>query len=165
MEKFWLFGKKSEPAEDVDDTYDDWYYQKNSDGSEDSDGGNGYYNDEDGISDISVVLDNASATASDEPLLKRIFTPAQFTDGSKIVDCLKDGRVAVIYVEELDKENFVRLFDYLMGAVRALDCELRRYDRETVVILPYDVDEEISLDELEEEILPDDIDADGSDSE
>ena len=62
----------------------------------------------------------------------------------------------MICVEELDKPNFMRLFDYLMGAVQALDGELQRIDRDTVVLLPYGFDSELSIDDIEEEIVEED---------
>ena len=40
-----------------------------------------------------------------------------------------------------------------MGAVQALDGELKRIDRDTVVLLPDGTDEDISIDELEEEAV------------
>ena len=159
LEKFWLFGKKSEPAEEIDDSYDDLYYKTDATPEGSQATGNDYY-DED-MSDIRVVLsaENARDIAkASEPLMKRTFTPTSYTDGSKIVDSFKDGRVVVICVEELDRDNFVRLFDYLMGAVQALDGELSKIDRETVVLLPYDFNEDISIDELDEEIVEDDED-------
>ena len=85
--------------------------------------------------------------------MKRTFTPLTCNDSQEIVDAYKDGRVIVICIEELDKANFLRLFDYLMGAVQALDGELKRIDRDTVVLLPYDFDEELSIDDIEEEIV------------
>ena len=157
MEKFWLFGKKGEPKEDIDTDYDDIYYglkKKKADGAEqNSYDYNSEFEDADS-SDVNVVISSETASAiakAEEPLLKRTFTPESYADGKDIVDAFKDGRVVVICVEELDRENFVRLFDYLMGAVQALDGELRREDRETVVLLPYDFDDELSIDEIEEE--------------
>jgi hypothetical protein len=40
-----------------------------------------------------------------------------------------------------------------MGAAHALDGEVRKIDRETVALLPYGVDKDISIDELEEEVI------------
>ena len=64
------------------------------------------------------------------------------------------GRVVVIDTEALPKEDFFRMFDYVMGAVQALDGELERIDRDTVVLFPYGVDpEETDVDALEEEVV------------
>jgi FtsZ-interacting cell division protein YlmF len=172
MEKFWLFGKKGEPKEDIDTDYDDIYYGTKSNKPDDADNAYGNAYDDTDMSDVNVVISSETASAiakAEEPWLKRTFTPESYTDGKDIVDAFKDGRIVVICVEELDRDNFVRLFDYLMGAVQALDGSLRREDRETVVLLPYDFDEETSIDELDEEIIEDEIDEeeelDGEDEE
>lgn len=164
MEKFWLFGKKGAPAEDIDNDYNDIYYGKKSDDAEEQKTADEYdtYDEADGA-DVKVVLSEETAmqiAKAEEPLYKRTFAPESYADGEDIVDAFKDGRVAVICVENLDRENFIRLFDYLKGAVHALDGELRREDRETVVLLPYDFDEEISIDELDEEVVDGVADAD-----
>lgn len=154
MEKFWLFGKKSEPAAELDEDYDTTYYGE-PEVNETSNVAD--HTDDDGIR-VVVSTDVAQPVAVAEPLLKRTFTPNSHTDSAAIVDAFKDGRVVVIYVEELDKPSFIRLFDYIMGAVQALDGTFKRVDRETAVLLPYDVDEKISIDELDEEIVEEDDD-------
>ncbi len=134
-----FFGAKNEPAADIDNGYDLIYYgtQTGEVGVEEGD-------------DVRVVL---SEETEEAPLLKRTFTPVEYADASSIVEALKEGRVAVLCIEELDRATFVRVFDYLMGALQALDYELRRADRETVVLVPADFDEDISIDELDEEII------------
>ena len=132
-----FFGTKNEPAADFDNNYDDIYY------------GNGEVGVEEG-DDVRVVL---SEDVEEAPLLKRTFTPVAYEDASAIVEALKDGRVAVVCIEELDRASFVRIFDYLMGALQALDGELRRVDRETIVLLPAGFDDELSIDDIDEEII------------
>ena len=145
--KFWWLSKKNEPASDFEE-YNKGYYGEELAEVASSTSESAYDTD---ASDVSVVL--SGDPSKEKPLLKRIFTPLTCNDSSEIVDAFKDGRIAVICIEELDKPNFTRLFDYLMGAVQALDGELRRLDRDTVALLPYGVDSEISLDEIEEEII------------
>ena len=146
-----FFGTKNEPAADFDNNYDDIYY-----GTADGEVGV-----EEG-DDVRVVLSEELEAA---PLLKRTFTPAAYEDVTAIVEAIKDGRVAVICIEELDRATFVRVFDYLMGALQALDAELRRVDRETVVLLPAGFDEETSIDDLDEEIIEEVEDAEEADEE
>ena len=146
-----FFGTKNEPAADFDNNYDDIYY------------GNG--NGEVGVEesdDVRVVL---SEDIEEAPLLKRTFTPVVYEDASAIVEALKEGRVAVVCIEELDKSSFVRVFDYLMGALQALDGELRRVDRETVVLLPAGFDEDLSIDDIDEEIIEEAEEADEEDGD
>ena len=144
-----FFGTKNEPAADFDNNYDDIYY------------GNGEVGVEEG-DDVRVVL---SEDVEEAPLLKRTFTPTAYEDASAIVEALKDGRVAVVCIEELDRASFVRIFDYLMGALQALDGELRRVDRETIVLLPAGFDEELSIDDIDEEIIEEVEEADEEDGE
>lgn len=163
--KFWWFTKKNEPASDMED-YNKGYYGDDLDvnaAAESAADPYSPYSDQD-ISDVSVVLTGDPANDTKESLMKRTFTPESCNDSQDIVDAYKDGRVIVICIEELDKPNFLRLFDYLMGAVQALDGELRRIDRDTVVLLPCDFDDSISIDELEEEEISenDDEEADGN---
>ena len=149
--KWW---KKNEPATDFDDDFDvaEKYY-----GEEDKADGNGadpYADIESSdVSEVGVAWSEEDAKAvakANEPLKKRSFSPRTCQDSPVIVDAFKEGRVIVICVEDLDRENFLRLFDYVMGAVHALDGELVRVDRDTVVLLPYGVDAETNVDELEE---------------
>lgn len=140
MEKFKTWSGKGEPAADFDNNYDDLYYKNDSGeiGVEEGD-------------DVKVIIsEDITETAQ---LLKRTFTPTVFEDAYEIVDALKDGRVAVICIEELDKSTFFRIFDYITGAAQALDAELCKIDRETVVLLPVGFDGDMSIDELDEEII------------
>ena len=146
---FWLFSKKNEPAADFDEINNDYYGESMSTKNAADDGISDPYAGDDS-SDVSVVL--TGDPSKKEPLMKKTFTPLTCNDSADIVDAFKDGRVVVICVEELDKQNFLRLFDYLMGAVQALDGELERIDRDTVVILPYGVESDICVDDLEEDI-------------
>lgn len=147
MPKWW---KKNEPAADYEDDFDvaQTYYGQD-------DGGEDLYPDVDGgdVAEVGVALSDEEVKAiakANEPLKRMSFTPKTCQDSPRIVDAFKDGRVIVICVEELDRENFLRLFDYVMGAVHALDGELIRVDRDTVHLLPYGVDPETNVDELEE---------------
>ena len=161
--KFWWFSKKKDSAADFDEINNDYYGDSMSTTSTTTDGD---YSDGD-TSDVTVVL--AGDPSKKEPLMKKTFTPESYEYSADIVDAFKEGRVVVICVEELDKPNFMRLFDYLMGAVQALDGELERVDRDTVVLYPYGVDpEETSIDELdeaedEEDENEDDVEEDSAD--
>ena len=160
--KVWWLTKKNEPASDFED-YNKGYYGEELAEAAPATSESAYDTD---ASDVSVVLSGDPSKDVKEPLMKRTFTPLTCNDSSEIVDAFKDGRVIVICIEELDKPNFTRLFDYLMGAVQALDGELRRIDRDTVALLPYDFDDEMSIDEIEEEIVEeDDLDEDDGDIE
>lgn len=156
MANLW-WKKKQEPAEEWDNAY---YGGESVSNTNDAENNEYETYDNGDISEVSVAWSEAEARAiarANQPLMKKTFAPETCQDSTAIVDAFKDGRVIVICVEELDKDNFLRLFDYVMGAVHALDGKLIRADRDTVILLPYDVEEDISTDELEEaedEIAP-----------
>ena len=157
MKKEWMKKIKSEPVEDLENDYDREYYSYGNPDTQSNAGNasNDLYNSyDDGEPTITISTESVTEVAKAEPLLKRTFTPLDCNDGPDVVDAMKDERVVVVCVEELDRENFLRLFDYIMGAVRALDAKFEKIDRDTVVIFPYNVDETISIDDLDEEVIP-----------
>lgn len=143
--KFWWFSKKSDPVSDFAEI-NNGYYGEDMRADDASATNNNYYGYGEDGSDVSVVL--SGDPSKKEPLTKKTFSPLTCADSAEIVDAFKDGKACVICVEELDKPNFLRLFDYLMGAVQALDGTLDRIDRDTVVLLPYGTDEDISIDDI-----------------
>ena len=153
MEKPWWM-RKQQPQQDFEDDVNGYYYGGDSKSeNEENANENGYDSYESGdISEVQVALsgDPISEAAKDEPLMKKTFTPETCQDSRDIVDAYKDGKVVVVCVEELDRENFLRLFDYVMGAVQALDGDIHRIDRDTVVLLPYGIDKDVDVDALEE---------------
>ena len=153
MEKLWWM-RKQQPAQDYEDDVNGYYYGNDPKNEDDvTSEENGYDSYEGGdVSEVQVALsgDPIKEIAKAEPLMKKTFAPKSCQDSREIVDAYKDGRVVVICVEELDRENFLRLFDYVMGAVQALDGDLHRLNRDTVVLLPYGVDEDLDVDTLEE---------------
>ncbi len=163
--KFWLFGKQDEPAEDFDVDYDNIYYEDRPsanivDDSLDGEtekkplfGGDSYsatYGAD--ASDVKVVKEEPKEEEiEEEPLYKVVFAPETYRDSAEIVESFKIGRVAVIDTAELSREDFLRMLDYVMGAVHALDGELVRVSRDVVALFPADVDTEIDIDEIEDE--------------
>ena len=81
------------------------------------------------------------------------FKPSTYRDCREgIVRGLSAGHVVVVRLGNLAANDVLRLFDYMMGAVLALEGELVRPAATTVVLLPKDA--ELDEDELE----PDDED-------
>ena len=91
------------------------------------------------------------------------FTPSTYRDCREgIVRGLAAGHVVVVRLGNLEAPDVLRLFDYMMGAVLALEGELVRPEATTVVLLPRDV--ELDEDELELD-LDDDEEAEESDED
>ena len=154
--KFWLFGKQNEPADDFDADYDPIYYGEKPVEEENTEDA---YNDayaQDDISEVKVVVDEPEEVeveeeVEEEPLYKVILAPESCQDSAEIVECLKMGRVVIIDTEALPKEEFFRMFDYVMGAVHALDAELEKVTKNLVVLWPAGVDMSMDIDEIEDE--------------
>ena len=169
MERPWWL-KKNEPVTDYEEDYDvsGTYYGEKKDSAATSENAYETYDNGD-VSEVGVAWSEEEAKAiarANEPLKKMTFAPKNCQDSPAIVDGLKDGRVIVVCVEELDRENFLRLFDYVMGAVHALDGQLIRVDRDTVHLLPYGVDEDTDVNALEEAEVEETVEAtDGNDAE
>ncbi len=83
------------------------------------------------------------------------FTPASYRDCREgIVRGLAAGHVVVVRLGELESNDVLRLFDYMMGAVLALEGEIVRPQATTVVLLPNGValdEDALELDEEDEE--------------
>lgn len=157
--KFWLFGKQNEPADDFDADYDPIYYGEK---PVEEAGDNAGYTDyaQDDISEVKVVTEEPEAEEEvaeevdeviEEPLYKVILAPESYQDSADIVECFKMGRVVIIDTESLPKEDFFRMFDYVMGAVHALDGELEKVTKNLVVLWPAGVDMDVDIDTIEDE--------------
>ena len=143
MKKEWMKKIKSEPVEDLENDYDREYYSYGNPDTQSNAGNasNDLYNSyDDGEPTITISTESVTEVAKAEPLLKRTFTPMDCNDGPDVVDAMKDERVVVVCVEELDRENFLRLFDYIMGAVQALDGNVHKINKSTVALIPYGAD-------------------------
>ena len=154
--KFWMFGKQNEPADDFDSDYDTIYYGEKSVEESTEDAYNDVYAQDD-ISEVKVVIDEPEEVEAEEevveeePLYKVVLAPESCQDSAEIVECFKMGRVVVIDTEALPKEDFFRMFDYVMGAVQALDGELEKITKTLVVLWPAGVDTSLDIDEIEDE--------------
>ncbi len=90
------------------------------------------------------------------------FTPSTYRDCREaIVRGLSAGHVVVVRLGGLEAGDVLRLFDYMMGAVLALEGELARPRATTVVLLPHgiELDEDaLELDDEEEDENDEDLD-------
>ncbi len=88
------------------------------------------------------------------------FTPASYRDCREgIVKGLSAGHVVVVRLGNLEASDVLRLFDYMMGAVLALEAELARPRATTVVLLPQGIElneDALELDDDEDEYDEDD---------
>ncbi len=148
-----LFNKPAEPASDFDTDYDALYYG-NMDGKDEAPAAGGNVeNDDLFIDGIDAVAEEEKAEEEKEPIYKATFVPDSYFECRDMVDALVAGRVVLIDVNSLSKADFLRVLDYVSGAVQALDGGFLRLDNDTVALLPPEVVdmEDLDFDSLEEE--------------
>ena len=59
-------------------------------------------------------------------------------------------------VDQMERDVFVRFFDYIMGAVQALEGDVRKINKSTLALIPFganvdDIDEDALVQEPDEQ--------------
>jgi FtsZ-interacting cell division protein YlmF len=121
----------------------------------------GLYVEEDAPAYRERVEEKVEPVFAPEPTPEYLYyTPATYRDCREgIVKGLAAGHVVVVRLGDLEATDVLRLFDYMMGAVLALDAELVRPEATTVVLVPDGVEldeDELELDDEDEEEYEDD---------
>lgn len=124
--------------------------------------------------------DYADEPVEEEPEVKtpevECFLPMAYAESRQgIVDCLRDGNIAVVDVSCLEVEPMTRLTDCLVGAALALELTLCRLEDSTImVICPPEAEldmaalraemESFKADVLSDDDLPGDLTGDATDA-
>ena len=121
----------------------------------------GLYEEEDAPAYRERVEEKVEPVFAPEPAPEYLYyTPASYRDCREgIVKGLAAGHVVVVRLGDLEASDVLRLFDYMMGAVLALNAELVRPEATTVVLVPDGVEldeDELELDDEDEEEYEDD---------
>lgn len=69
-----------------------------------------------------------------------IYEPTDFEEAPSIVDNLKNRKPVVINLENLDQELAKKIFDFLNGAVYALDGSIQKISKGIFILAPNNVD-------------------------
>ncbi len=162
MNIFKKFTKDPEPEEFLDDGYDNGYYDEFPQDNE------GVVTDA-AVEEVSPVEEIVEQPEMREPqpLPKKplepakpavkYFLPTELADRQKAVAKLAEGYIVMLLdVDALERDVFVRFFDYIMGAVQALDGNVHKINKSTVALIPYgaevaDLDEDELLAGAEEQ--------------
>lgn len=121
----------------------------------------GLYVEEDAPAYRERVEEKVEPVFAPEPTPEYLYyTPASYRDCREgIVKGLAAGHVVVVRLGDLEASDVLRLFDYMMGAVLALNAELVRPEATTVVLVPDGVEldeDELELDDEDEDEYEDD---------
>ena len=159
MNIFKKLAKDPEPEEFLDEGYDNEYYS------------GAFKADDEVVEDGPAVEEVAPAMPEEiveeepeitepQPLPKKPLKPAKpavkyyapetLADRQKAVAGIADGYIVMLLdVDKMEREVFLRFFDYVMGAVQALEGNVHKINKSTVVLLPYGADVQ-DLDEVDE---------------
>ena len=66
--------------------------------------------------------------------------PEKFSDAREIADDLNEKRTIVLNLESTNKDEALRLLDFLSGVAYANDGEIKKIAKSTFIITPYNVD-------------------------
>ncbi len=69
-----------------------------------------------------------------------LFRPTSFSDASKAADDLKDKKVVIVNMENVDKAMARRVVDFLSGCSYALEGKARKIAQSTYLFAPYNMD-------------------------
>ena len=163
MNIFKKLAKDPEPEEFIDDGYDNGYYDE-------FPKDDGLVTDELMVEEVNTVEEPAQEQTEirepgpvpGKPLepakpAVKYYAPAELADREKAVAKLAEGYIVMLLdVDQLEKDVFVRFFDYVMGAVQALDGDIRKVNKSTLMLIPFganvdDIDEDDITDAVPEE--------------
>ncbi|WP_129596383.1 cell division protein SepF [Anaerophilus nitritogenes] len=69
-----------------------------------------------------------------------VYEPTEFEESQSIVDNLKNRKPVVINLENLDQELAKKIFDFVNGAVYALDGNIQKVSKGIFILAPSNVD-------------------------
>ncbi|HPF53207.1 MAG TPA: cell division protein SepF [Eubacteriales bacterium] len=84
------------------------------------------------------AIENAIPNASAMKMV--VYHPMSYDDAQSVIDNLKSGRPVIVNVEEVDPQIAQRIFDFLTGAVYALNGKATKVARCIFAFSPKSVD-------------------------
>lgn len=85
-----------------------------------------------------VRMQNNSSRSQQIKLI--VVEPEDIKECTKIVDSLKNGKPVIVNLERLENDRARKIFDFLSGAVYALDCGMSKVSNNIFVIAPDNVE-------------------------
>lgn len=69
-----------------------------------------------------------------------IYEPIEFEEAPDIVDNLKNRKPVIINLQKLDQELAKKIFDFLNGAIYALDGQIQKVSKGIFILAPNNID-------------------------
>lgn len=101
---------------------------------------------EDAYAAESVALDSPARKepeirpASPDKVSLKLLQPKRHTEAAKIADKLKEGCIVLLDISNLEKDQAIRLVDFVAGVAYVLGGEMIKTNRHTIVVSPSGVD-------------------------
>lgn len=129
-----------------EDLYGDGSYYGDEGYGENDENELGYGDEESALFDNVEEQGAAPASRSSNVTLK-VVKPTAYSDGPDIADKLMDGSTVVLNLEEMNKENAIRLIDFLLGVAHVLEADMKKVSANTIVIAPGGIEEATAEDD------------------
>ena len=69
----------------------------------------------------------------------KIITPKSYEDRESIARCLLKGNAVFLNIENLNRENIIRLMDYLSGVIYVIDGKVKWSNSSSIIFAPKNV--------------------------
>ena len=69
----------------------------------------------------------------------KIITPKSYDDRENIARCLVNGNAVFLNIENLDRDNIIRLMDYLGGVIYVIEGKVKWSNSSSVIFAPKNV--------------------------
>ena len=127
MFKFKKNNSNYDPFEGGEENMDNMGFEGNDDGFES------------GFEDAPIAPVAAEPAAPTAAALK-IINPKSYQDASEIAGYLMNGNTVLLNIENMAREQAVRMIDYLSGATYVLGGLMTKVGKTTIVVAPKNVD-------------------------
>ncbi|MGI5949331.1 cell division protein SepF [Peptoniphilus sp.] len=91
---------------------------------------------------------NKVKTSPDGSMVITVHEPLSYDESPLIVDDLRDYKAVVLNFEQLDLEVKRQIFDFVSGALYALDGKMQKVNKDIFILAPYNVE----IDGLKEQL-------------
>ncbi len=112
---------------------------------EDYNGYDDYDNGYDNVDDMNDgIVDDDYSDADDmesngNAFEMKIIAPKSYDDREEIARCLVNGNAVFLNIEKLNRENIIRLIDYLGGVIYVIDGKVKWSNSSSVIFAPKNV--------------------------
>ena len=138
--KFTFTRKRNEDEDYSSFNGDDSYYNfgenaEDTVADEDAEFGMGSFSESEDLAQEPAPFSNTTASVA-----LKIVNPKGYEEAPSIADFLLNGNTVLLNVEGLDRQNALRLLDYLSGATRMVGGMMTKVGKTTIVVAPKSVD-------------------------